>query len=82
MNQEKRSAECFKRGDSSPTWRSGGILTPFRVKVFVNARFTYPKLKKCRTKSVDLRHPSFGISFDSRGKRNFFPKPLFFIISF
>ena len=44
------------------------------VKVFVNARFTYPKLKKCRTKSVDLRHPSFGISFDSRGKRNFFPK--------
>lgn len=53
------------------------------VKVFVNARFTYPKLKKCRTKSVDLRHPSFGISFDSRGKRNFFPKPLFyFLLSF
>lgn len=42
------------------------------VKVFVNARFTYPKLKKCRTKSVDLRHPSFGISFNSRGKRDFF----------
>lgn len=41
------------------------------VKVFVNARFTYPKLKKCRTKSVDLRHSSFGISFNSRGKRNF-----------
>lgn len=48
------------------------------VKVFVNARFTYPKLKKCRTKSVDLRHPSFGISFNSRGKRDFFPKPLFY----
>lgn len=42
------------------------------VKVFVNARFTYPKLKKCRTKSVDLRHPSFGILFNSRGKRDFF----------
>lgn len=49
------------------------------VKVFVNARFAYPKLKKCRTKSVDLRHPSFGTSFDSRGKRNFFPKPLFLL---
>ena len=52
------------------------------VKVFVNARFTYPKLKKCRTKSVDLRHPSFGISFDSRGKRNFFPKPLSLLFLF
>ncbi len=52
------------------------------VKVFVNARFTYPKLKKCRTKSVYLRHPSFGISFDSRGKRNFFPKPLSLLFLF
>lgn len=52
------------------------------VKVFVNARFTYPKLKKCRTKSVDLRHLSFGISFDSRGKRNFFPKPLSLLFLF
>ena len=32
MNQEKRSAECFKRGDSSPTYRSGGILAPLGKK--------------------------------------------------
>ena len=29
MNQGKRSAECFKRGYSSPTYRSWGILAPF-----------------------------------------------------
>ncbi len=49
------------------------------VKVFADDCFTYSKLKKCRTKSVDLRHPSFGISFNSRGKRNLFPKPLFLL---
>ena len=32
------------------------------------------KLKKCRTKSVDLRLPLFGISINSRGKRDFFPR--------
>ncbi|HCI89702.1 MAG TPA: hypothetical protein DHV90_02920 [Lactobacillus sp.] len=34
--------------------------------------------KKYRTKAVANRPPSFGISFISRGKRDFFPS-LFFI---
>lgn len=50
------------------------------VKVFADDCFTYSKLKKCRTKSVDLRPPSFGISFDSKGKRDFFPKLLFLFL--
>ncbi|EFZ33805.1 hypothetical protein HMPREF0542_12094 [Ligilactobacillus ruminis ATCC 25644] len=34
--------------------------------------FNVSKLKKCRTKSVVLRLPLFGIQFISRGKRDFF----------
>lgn len=50
------------------------------VKVFVNARFTYPKLKKCRTKSVDLRHPSFGISFDFKSETGLFSEASFLFL--
>ena len=32
MNQEKRSAECFKRGDSSPHLKKWGHSRPFSVK--------------------------------------------------
>ena len=42
--------------------------------------FTHKKLKKCRTKSVAHRLSSFGISFNSRGKLDFFPVSLFAVV--